>query len=149
VKRLDHGPMYMCVMFALLMVSMSMIAVGPVPNSVVDELSNSTQDLLALCIFVGSAICVTGITLGTRFLRRGIDIRRCYILQICGMPAVTVSLWVYGWAIIHGTESWTSALGGVMGPMIGLGALINAVTFVREIRRINRNIKLLGRLESP
>jgi hypothetical protein len=99
--------------------------------------------MLALTLFIGSTIALVGVATGTRFFRPRIDPRRAYRLGIAGAPAYAASLAVYGWAIIAGTPSWPSALGGVLGPLIGLGALINAFTFWLEVRRIDHGVAKL------
>lgn len=142
--RKDHGPMYVCVMIGLFGWSLSLLIAGPIRYSIIDELSDTAQNILAGSIFVGSSMCLTGIVLGTRFIRRNIDIRICYAWGAAGTPGVSVAVGVYFWAAVHGSVSpILSGMAGALSLMIPVGAVWNAVYFWRERRRIERNIPRL------
>lgn len=130
--RLDRGPTYICNMIPIWLYSLSTILFGPVPNSSVAELPDYIQIMLSLCIFMGATICLYGTC------RPGLDPRFSYKLGYSAAPATSLGLFVYGWAIISGTPNWTSALGGLVGPFMGLGAALNAIGFWLEIRRLSR-----------
>jgi hypothetical protein len=140
-SRLDHGPMYVCVIFALFLWSLSLLIAGPIKYSVLDELSDETQDALALCIFAGSSMCLIGILSGTRFFARHTDPRRSYLWGVAGTPTTTAAVWIYFWAVVHGaTSPLLSGMGSALSLLIPVGAFINAGLFLIERRRITRNI---------
>lgn len=159
-KRIDHGPMYVCVMCALFCVALSMMYIGPVPNSAISTLSPYTQSVLSLCMFVGSAICLYGAMLGSfvdpvynakrlyRQMRRRppppvVDLRRPYWLALAGLPAVIISLTTYSWVIITETTNWPSAFGNALAVFIALASFLHGLRFQMEIRRINANLPRL------
>lgn len=140
-SRIDHGPMYVCVIFALFLWSLSLLIAGPIKYSVLDELSDETQDFLALCIFFGSGMCLIGILSGTRFLAKHTDPRRSYLWGVAGTPTTTAAVWIYFWAVVHGaTSPVLSGMGSALSLFIPIGAFINAALFLIERRRITRNI---------
>ncbi|AXH46871.1 membrane protein [Mycobacterium phage Aminay] len=147
-RRIDHGPMYVFVTTAMMLISLSLMLVGPVPKSSLAGLSEATQDLLAIALFLGSATCFNGLASGTRFWRPKANKLSCYQLGIAGTPAVFGSLVVYGWATIAATTSWVSAVSGVLPPAIALGAITNGITFWLEVRRIRRNMATIRRDDS-
>lgn len=146
--RKDHGPMYICVIIGLFLWSLSLLIAGPIRYSILDELNDTAQNILGVSIFLGSSMCLIGILLGTRFIRPKIDIRLCYAWGAAGTPAVSIAVWVYFWAVVHGSVSPVlSGMSGALSLMIPLGAVWNAVYLWRERRRIERNIpRVLGEL---
>lgn len=130
--RLDRGPSYICNMIPIWLYSLSTILFGPVPNSSVAELPDYLQMMLAFCIFMGATICLYGT------IKPRADPRYSYRLGYSAAPATSIGLFVYGWAIINDTPNWTSAFAGLVGPFMGIGALLNALGFWLEIRRLNR-----------
>jgi hypothetical protein len=139
--RRDHGPMYICVIIALFLWSLSLLIAGPVRYSIIDELSDAAQNLLGVCIFIGASICLTGIVLGTRFVRPHIDLRTCYAWAMAGTPAISIAVWVYFWAAVNGSLSpILSGMSSAFSLLVPVGMVWNAVNFWRERRRITRNM---------
>lgn len=139
--RLDREPYHLCVLLVFLCFSASLIAIGPVPNSSLSELSPNMQDALALFMFLGSALSLTGVAVGAPIVP-SVDRRNCYRLGILGAPLVTTSAWVLGGATIIGVESWSSALAAVAPPLLGLAVAVQAALFWLEIRRLDRAVAL-------
>jgi hypothetical protein len=136
--RLDRGPSYLVLLVPVWLYSLSVLLVGPVPKSTVDELPVAVQYAVMLVIFGGSTGQLVGSLLGSRFVKPHFDTRRSYRIGYSAAPMTAMGLFAYGWAVVHDTPNWTSAFGGLVGPAIGLGALINAVLFVAEARRLDR-----------
>lgn len=148
-RRYDRGPVYVCVMIAVASFALSASILGPTPGGVVTEvLSKQTSDLMALCILFGSLVCLFGICAGSRWFFPKTSIRRCCQIGIIGSPALAVGLLVYGGAVVVGTGNPIVALGGILGPMIAIGDIVNAFFLVLEIRRIDRNIPLAAAVDS-
>lgn len=148
-SRLDHGRMYVCIMFGLFIWSMSLLTIGPIPNSVIDELTDYTQIILSLCIFVGSSVCIVGIFIGTRFIPWIKDIRLAFKFALWGMPAIVGSVGTYVWAVINNNESfWASAYGSAIGSAITLGILWNGLDFASDLIRLQEGVKFLREEET-
>lgn len=155
-ERIDHGRMYMSIMAGLFLWSLALMTVGPVPDSAVSELSDYVQDILALCIFVGSTVCLSGCIIGSGLIPFTVrklsfgkiqlhksDVRLAYKFGLWGMPAIIGSVGTYVWAIAHDSTFWVAALGGALGLAIMMGTLWNALDFVSEIFRLGEGIRYL------
>lgn len=133
--RKDRAPMYVCVIIALFLWSLSLLIAGPIHYSILDELSDATQNILGGSIFIGSSMCLTGILIGTR---------RCYAWGIAGVPALSIAVAVYFWAAVNDSISpILSGMGSALSLMIPVGAVWTAVYFWRERRRIEANIPIV------
>ncbi len=155
--RLDHGRMYMSIMGGLLLWSLALLTIGPIPNSAVSELSDYVQDVLALCIFIGSFVCLSGCIIGTGFIPWVVkkltlgklhlatsDVRLAYKFGLWGMPAIVGSIGTYVWAIAHDSGTfWIAALGGALGLAILIGTAWNALDFLAEIPTLGDKIQYL------
>lgn len=142
--RVDHGRMYMCCIFGLLLWSMSLLVIGPVPSSAIDELSDYVQNVLACCIFIGSVVCTFGIATGTRFFLPKADIRLSYKFALWGIPAIAGSIGTYIWAIVHDTGSfWVSTYAAAVGAGVCLGIIWNGLDLAFEIARLGEDIQYL------
>lgn len=142
--RLDRGPMYVCVMIPTWLYSGSILAIGPVPNSAVaEELSEPLQYMLAFAMFAGIGACLVGSLLGSSFFKPKFDIRRSYRIGYSAAPISAAALIAFGWAVVNNTANPTSAFGGLVGPAIGLGLLLNAIGFWLEVRRLDRTMTMI------
>lgn len=136
--------MYVCGMLGFFTWSLSLMVIGPIPNSTISELSDSIQDMLAASIFIGSGVCLSGSLIGTRFLRPKADVRLSYKFALWGIPAISGSIGVYVWAIIHDTGSfWLSAYAGSIGLFLCIGVLLNGIDIAFEIARLNDEIEFM------
>lgn len=163
VTRRDHHPMYWPVIVGCGSISLSMLAIGPVPNSTISEMSDWMQQLMAFTMLMGSIVTLYGICLGTVFdpllgfkllwrtLRRRkprwptADIRRAYAWNAAGLPAITTSLTSYAWAIVDKEAHWTSAAGSGLCIGIALGGFLTTTMFIAEIWRISSRMPALYR----
>ncbi|ABD58453.1 gp37 [Mycobacterium phage PBI1] len=143
-RRIDHGRMYVSCMMGLWVWSLSLLVIGPVPNSTIDELTDYVQNILASCIFIGSFVCLCGIAIGTKYVLPKADIRLCYRFSLWGIPALAGSVGTYAWAIAHNTGSfWVSAYAASIGTFICLGIVWNGLDLLFEIARLNEEINYL------
>lgn len=144
-KRLDHGRMYMCIVWALLVWSVASLVVGPIPNSTISELPQSVQSILSLVLFLGAMVKLIGIYSGGRWFMPHTDIRTSYRYAVAAMPAVSGPLIVYVGTIVdtYHYQFWLSALAGALGMGIIAGSMWNAWDFLQEIKRIDRGVEYL------
>ena len=139
-RRIDRGPMYVAVIIALWCSGLSMSILGPSPKSTISELSEATQNLLALMLVLSSSICVIGSLSGSRYFLRRWPRRRSYSWALSALPIICSCLAFYGYAALAHTPNWPSALGGLLAPMLGWGSAVNWIFLVLETRRISRNV---------
>jgi hypothetical protein len=133
--------MYLCALIPTWLYAGSILAIGPNPNSAVaQELSDPLQYILAFTMFAGVGGCLIGSLLGSRFLKPEFDIRRSYRIGYSAAPIGAAALMAFGWALVSNTPNPTSAFGGLVGPAIGLGLLLNALGFWLEERRLNNKL---------
>lgn len=120
-----------------------MILLGPVPDSSISELSATTQKMLSLSLFVGSAICLFGSATGSRFFFRNWKRTKSYQYAVVGMPFVATSIMFYGYAVYVHTPNWISAVGATLGPLLGVGGVINSTFVWLESRRIRDKVEAI------
>lgn len=145
-KRIDHGRTYMCVIMGMLFWSLSLLMIGPVPNSTIDELSDYVQNILAASIFVGSFVCCVGCLTGTMVCLPKADVRLSYKFALWGIPAIAGSVGTYVWAIIHDSGNgtfWTSVCASSMSMFVCIGIVWNGLDLVFEIKRLGEEIQYL------
>lgn len=142
-NRVDRDPMYICVMVGLIVVAFGlMFGAGTGLDPVL-------EDWLSLMIFVGAAIVFLGMSSGRPGLfLKNLDRRRSYMLAVIGTPAVVFGLWVFSGSVVISALIWPSKLSGALGLFLGLGALLEAVGLLLEIRRIDRTIPVVEAVES-
>ncbi|AYN57982.1 membrane protein [Mycobacterium phage Fowlmouth] len=141
-SRLDHGRMYVCVVVGLFLTSLSMIVLGPLPDSTISNLNEFTQTSMAFVLFLGSLSCIIGMSRGTRFFFPRADLRDSYLIAKWSIPGVVASLGTYVIAILVNYGSiWLSALSGSIGASIVIGSLWNAWDFANEIDRLDEELK--------
>jgi len=139
--RPDHGPMYICVMIGLAMVSLSILIAGPVPTSVIADLSWTTQQLLASVIFIGSVMCIIGSSMCSKYFFPFADQRSAYAWGIGGSISTAISVELYFIFIVKGASSPVlSGLAAGLSLMIPIGALLNARLFLNKRRTITEEI---------
>lgn len=134
--RLDHYPANLCLLFGLIFASLSILLIGPTPSSNLMLMSDDLQIAMCACIFIGCMIKIQGVLSGSRFWFPRMSYRRCYQLGYNGAPIASAGLFVYGFFLLQGTPNWTSALGTVLTPLLGLGVLLQGGVYWLEARRI-------------
>lgn len=135
-RRLDRNAGNMCMLIGLMMPSLSIILQGPVPNSVLEDMSNHLQVSMCVCIFLGCGIKLHGALSGSRWYFPNTTLKSAYRYGYIGAPIATAGALVYGWYILSGTPTFLSALGGVSTPLFGIGISAQALFYWLESRRI-------------
>lgn len=144
-RRLDHNAGNMCMLIGLVLTSLSVIILGPSPSSVIRDMTDSLQIAMCVCIFSGCLLELFGAVAHSRFFFPRMKLKTCYQIGVAGAPLASSGLFVYGWFLLENTPTWTSALGAVLTPMLGVGVLIQSVFYLLEARRIGRNERLMIR----
>lgn len=138
-RRLDHSFMYMCVMLGLLGFSVVLMYIGPIASEELDELTEFTQNVLAICLFCGSLTCISGFLIGAPIFYPKKDYTSlAYTFPVFGCPAVTFSLEYYAWAFANDSSPLWVGILGTLCTSIGLGALATWIDFIREIAKLER-----------
>lgn len=146
-RRLDHHPLYVCVLVGLLGPALSIVMFGPLPASALAGMSDTLQVMLCTLLVMHSVIGLHAVFLGTRFYLKG-PLKRAYRLGYSAAPAGVASLFVYGVVVLANAFQSVSAkimvmsaLSGILTPLLGLGVALQALLFWLESRRIERNEK--------
>lgn len=148
-RRLDRNAGNLFMLMGLIMPSLSIILQGPVPNSVLEDMSNQLQVSMCVCIFIGCSIKLHGALSGSRWYFPHTTLRSAYKYGYIGAPIATAGALVYGWYILSGTPSFLSALGGVSTPLFGVGISVQAIFYWLESRRIeHREVVLTEELKA-
>lgn len=145
--RIDHNPMYICVMVWDLFAGSYAVYVG-LPDLAMTQMTHYAQNIICWAMFVGGVICVHGIILGTRmdpgyWIRSAlgkvnkIDLRIPYFLGMFGTPLVMVSFFFYSIAIAQLPWAHTMISEISLAIAVGCGATANFLRFALEIRSIN------------
>ena len=142
-KRLDHSRMYICTMFGLFFLSLSLLVIGPIPDSTLAGMDDWTQIMLSVCVLVGSLICIVGILLGTRIFRPKADIRICYQIGQWGIVSICISMLFYVIGVVGhvGPHFWGLTLSSALGLAILIGCAWVAIDFEYETERLDRKFK--------
>jgi hypothetical protein len=137
-RRLDHNLDSICMLVGLALPALSIVLIGPAPTTTVADMSPNLQIAMCACIFGGCVMKLHGVFSHTRFWFPNTPIRRCYQIGYSAAPAATAGLLVYGWFLVTNTETWLSAVGAVLPPMLGFGIGLQSVMYWLEARRIER-----------
>jgi hypothetical protein len=137
----------MFMLIGLMLPTMSIILTGPVPNSALMNMPESLQIAMCCCIFLGCGMKLHGALAGRRFYFPGTSVKRCYTYGYSGAPLATVGCITYGYYILSNTDNFLSALGAISTPMFGTGITAQAVLYMLEYRRIDRNEKRIRNRE--
>lgn len=135
-RRLDRYPANLCLLFGLVFASLSILLIGPTPNSRLTLMSPDLQMMMCACIFGGCIIKIHGLLSHSRFYFPHTPLKQCYQFGYNGAPIASAGLFVYGFYLLEGTPNWTSALGTLLTPLLGLGVLLQGVAYWLEARRI-------------
>lgn len=113
----------------LLITAMYFMQIGPNILNINDRL----EDGLALLLFFGSLICLTGVVLGTKWFFKRAKRRSAYILELIGLPMVVFSLGWYTYASVDAAEFLVTALAGGLGMCIEIGCVRMVVDLVEDL----------------
>lgn len=146
-RRLDRGPVYLCVLLGLAGPALSIILFGPVPNNAaLLGMSDGLQIAMCGLIFLHCVLGLHAACAGARFYFPAMTAKRAYRLGYSAAPAGVAALCVYGAVILSNAFqavtvkiAVVSALSGILTPALGVGIAVQAVLFWLESRRIDRN----------
>lgn len=151
--RIDHNPMYLCIMFWDAFAGTFAVAVG-LPDSAMTRMSDYSQRVICWSMFLGGIVCCAAILWGTKFdpgywvrpllgRQNKVDLRLPYLLAMVGTSLLMVSFFYYSAAImIQMPWASTQFSEATLAMAVGVGAALNFVRFGLEIRNIG--IKLPG-----
>lgn len=154
-RRIDFNFGNMGMLFGLICSTLSIMLQGPIPNSILEGMSEQLQVMMCFCIFGGCGIKLHGALAGRRFWFPNMTLQRCYQLGYTGAPMATAGALVYGYYILNNafqqSDSYTiflSATSGVATPSFGIGISLQAVLYWLEARRIERNEKIIAVIDA-
>lgn len=134
--RLDHYPANLFLLVGLIFWTISVIRLGPAEGSPLRVMPPWLELSMAVCILVGCLVKLHGVLSHSRFWFSNTPLRRCYQLGYTGAPIAASGLFVYGWYILEHTPTWTSALAGLLAPLLGAGILLQGCVYWLESRRL-------------
>lgn len=161
-KRLDHEPMYSCVVSAIFLVGLFWLLAIPLPPWALYALPLQAQVALAANLFLGAGTCLYGIFMGTFIdpwratvrIRRGLfrrelpsppplDIRRPYRVGASGIPSVFLGLIYYSVVLWMNTPAVLTGPTTIFLCFSCLGLLFQWLRFLMENRKINKALPVL------
>jgi hypothetical protein len=128
-ERIDHQGFVPEIYAGLLLTSLYLMQIGPTIDNIGDDL----EDVLALMLFVGAVVCLTGVALGTKLIFRRLKRRAGYIAQLFGLPLLIGALGWYTYASVSADQIVISALSGGLGLCIEIGLIRLFVDLVQDI----------------
>lgn len=142
-RRIDRSAGNMGMLVGLILPTLSIILQGPIPNSMLADMSVTLQIWMCACISGGCLVKLHGALSGMRWYFPHTPIPKAYRYGVSGAFPAFVGTSVYGYYILSNTPTFLSAVGGVATPVFGLGVLIQAGFYWLEARRIEANEALL------
>lgn len=150
--RLDRHDTYIGMLFYVLFAAVGIFLL-PIGTGTIGQMDPDQQQLLALCMFLGSTLCLLGAALGEpptirvtmpgRWLLRrklvrkilrhpysALPTRHCYRLGVAGLSANITALVFFSVQLLHS--------GSLVGSMTGLLPPILAITWSRKIVKLWR-----------
>jgi hypothetical protein len=99
-KKFDRHEAYVYFHIGVLLVALGITLSGAPTSGPVGNLSWDTQQLLGMCMLLGSGSAIIGIAMGGRWFRRDtvehpLDLRYPYGFGLAGLMGVGVSMWAY------------------------------------------------------
>jgi hypothetical protein len=136
-RKFDHHKAYIYFHVGIWMVGLGIVLAGAPTTGVISDLSWSTQQMLGLCMLLGSSSAIIGMLMGTRVLRQDsidhpLDLRYPYAFAVGGLTGVGVSMWAY-FITIFMSNSVVGTLSGGLTVAFGMMAVHMGFDFVRQI----------------
>ena len=128
-KRIDHQGYVPETWVGLLATALYMMQVGPM----IPDVSDYIEDWLALILFAGSATCLVGVVLGTKWFFPQIRRRICYIIELVGLLMIVGALAWLTYATVDAQQLIVSALAGGLGVAIEIGCVRMFVDLIDEL----------------
>jgi hypothetical protein len=130
--RIDHRG-YVPEIWAGLMLTALFLIQG---DRVVTSLHDGLELAVNWVLVVGTALCLFGSAVGTRFLLPHARTSTAYGFQMLGLPLIVVSLAWYTWAATDSGDLAVAALGGGLGLCIEIASLRMFVDLVSTTRSL-------------
>lgn len=135
-RRLDRAPANLALTVGLMCPTLSIALHGPAPTSFVFSMDDVTQIAMCACIFVGLAICLHGMCMGSRWYFPRATLLQCYAKAMYGGPLAFVGLFVYTWFLAMGTPNVWGTLGIFLTPALAGGIVGQTFLYWLDMRRI-------------
>ncbi|OBL08219.1 hypothetical protein A5646_12850 [Mycobacterium sp. 1245499.0] len=144
-SRVDRSRMYLWVHLGLVITGWALMfhPSGVGAMAYFDKQQNET---LALCVIVGSTVCILGSLMGTRhwFPSAKTDVRLPYLFAVGGQISVIFTLCLYEFTLAVHQSTYVNLSGALAFAIIG-GCTQTALVCIKEIHRINRLDRIVNR----
>lgn len=128
--RIDHQGYAPEIWAGLLLTSLYLLQTGPILGGISDRLETTLEIIMS----AGSAICVFGAALGTRWFFPRCAKRCSYTLQLIGLPLIILSMAWYTYANASTPSLALVALGGGLGMCIEIASVRMVVEIAEELK---------------
>jgi hypothetical protein len=117
-KKFDRHLTYVYFYVGVWIVGLGIVLNRSPVTSAVGALSDETQHLLGLCMFIGSLSGLSGICMGGRWFRHDtmqhpLDVRYPYAFAVGGLAGTGVSMWAYFLIILANSTAIGTLAGGL------------------------------------
>lgn len=140
-RRMDHGPMFICVNFGLFLGAIYILSHWATPTPIFDWLSLGAENLMGIVQLVGTAGIIFGQLAGTKYLFPGFDLRDCYsiVKWSCLPVGIAFGTFIIG-TIMTGKikPPWTETM--LLFYMVEVGYFMVATELNFEGRRLQREL---------
>jgi hypothetical protein len=136
-KKFDRHEAYVYFYVGVWLVALGITLSGAPASGVIAALSWETQQLLGMCMLIGSCSGLVGVTMGSRWFRRDtlthpLDVRYPYAFAIGGLAGTGVSMWAYFWVIVT-SSTVVGSLGGGLTLAFGAMSIHLGARFAHQI----------------
>lgn len=138
-RRLDRAPANLGLTVGLMFPALSITLRGPSPTSFLNDMDDVTQIAMCAMIFVGLAICLHGMCMGSRWYFPRASLINCYRKAMYGGPLAVVGLAVYTYFLAVGTPNVWGTLNIFLTPALGGAVAGQCFLYWLDIRRIQSN----------
>jgi hypothetical protein len=117
-RKFDRHDTYVWFHIGVWLVALGILLAGGPTSGAIAALSWDTQQMLGLCMLLGSGSAILGIVMGTRVFRRDtverpLDLRYPYAFGLGGLIGVGASMWAYFLAIFLNSTVVGTLSGGL------------------------------------
>ena len=140
-RRLDHGPMYMCVTIGLFFGAIYIVAHWNTQTPMFSWLTLGTERLMGTVQLLSTGGCIFGMLKGTRFLTPGADLRDLYSIGKWSILPLLIAYGTFEIGVIMtgAIVPWSEA--NLLFAMVAVGYVIVAAEFHVETLRLNKELR--------
>lgn len=136
-RKFDHHESYIYFHVGVLLVALGITLSGAPPSGAVGQLSWNTQQMLGMCMLIGSGSALVGICMGLPWFRRDtvanpLDLRFPYAWGLGGLMGVGISMWAYFIVIVLNSTPVGALMGGLT-LAFGIMSIHLCVRFAHQI----------------